>query len=130
MKYRVPFAPDRKESRFKARLQFIRYHVHYRDFADPLMVTPKQSLAIEFEAETLAQARHEVARRIRPLDPRPVRGLTLLTYASASYRAQLPDWEHRREWPAPAWWDDGAVLALTRKLPLFAPQVVADLIGD
>jgi hypothetical protein len=95
-----------------------------------LYTTPEASLAIQFDAPTLADARRELARRIRPLDPRPVRGGSLLIYASANYRAGLPDWARRREGPAPAWWDDGAVQALAHRLPLFRDQLVADLVGD
>ena len=36
------------------------------------------ALAVEFDAPTVADARRELARRIRPLDPRPVRGGSLL----------------------------------------------------
>jgi hypothetical protein len=92
-----------------------------------LYTTPPGSLAIEFDAPNAADARRELARRIRPLDPRPVRGTSLLIYASAPYRAGLPEWARRREGPAPAWWDDGALTALARRLPLFADQVVHDL---
>jgi hypothetical protein len=95
-----------------------------------LYTTPEASLAVEFDAANLADARRELARRIRPLDSRPVRGATLLPYAPAGYRAGLPDWARRREGPAPAWWDDGPVAALTRRLPLFARQVVRDLVGE
>ena len=95
-----------------------------------MYTTPRGSLAVEFDAANLADARRELARRIRPLDPRPVRGATLLPYATANYRAGLPDWARRREGPAPAWWDDGPVAALVRRLPLFAPWVVNDLVGE
>ena len=95
-----------------------------------LYTTPEASLAIAFDAANLADARRELARRIRPLDPRPVRGASLLIYATANYRAGLPDWARRREHPAPAWWDDGALSALARRLPLFRDQLVADLVGD
>jgi hypothetical protein len=95
-----------------------------------LYASPRGSLAIELDAPTAADARWELARRIRPLDPRPVRGASLLIYAAAAYRAGLPEWARRREGPAPAWWDDGALTALARRLPLFAGQLVADLIGD
>jgi hypothetical protein len=55
--------------------------------------------------------------------------VSLLVYASAPYRAGLPEWLHGREHPAPAWWDDGAVSALVRRLPLFAEEILADLVG-
>jgi hypothetical protein len=51
-------------------------------------------------------------------------------YATAGYRGGLPESARRREYPAPVWWDDGPVAALTRRLPLFAPWVVNDLVGD
>ena len=127
--YRVPFAPDRPGSRWKARVQFVRSIIG-EGAGGTLYTTPRGSLAIEFDAPTVADARWELARRIRPLDPRPVRGASLLFYASANYRAGLPDWARRCEGPAPAWWDDGALLALTRRLPLFQDQLVAELVGD
>ena len=128
-RYRIPFSPDRPGSRYKARVQFVRSIIG-EGAGGTLYTTPGGSLAIEFDAADLADARRELARRIRPLDPRPVRGATLLPYASANYRAGLPDWARRREFPAPAWWDDGALLALARRLPLFRDQLVADLVGD
>ena len=129
IRYRVPFSPDRPGSRYKARVQFVRTFIG-QGTGGLLYTAPRGSLAIEFDAASLADARRELARRIRPLDPRPVRGATLLPYATAGYRAGLPDWARRREGPAPAWWDDGPVAALTRRLPLFARQVVRDLVGE
>ena len=129
IQYRVPFSPDRPGSRYKARVQFVRSIIG-EGTGGTLYTTPEASLAIQFDAPTLADARRELARRIRPLDPRPVRGATLLPYAPAGYRAGLPEWARRREGPAPAWWDDGALLALARRLPLFRDQLVADLVGD
>ena len=129
IQYRVPFSPDRPGSRYKARVQFVRSIIG-EGTGGTLYATPEASLAVEFDAPTVADARWELARRIRPLDPRPVRGGSLLIYASANYRAGLPDWLRRREHPAPAWWDDGAVSALAHRLPLFADQLVADLVGD
>jgi hypothetical protein len=129
IRYRVPFAPDRPGSRYKARVQFVRSIIG-EGAGGTLYTTPGGSLAIEFDAPSAADARRELARRIRPLDPRPVRGGSLLIYASANYRAGLPEWARRREFPAPAWWDDGALLALARRLPLFQDQLVADLVGD
>jgi hypothetical protein len=129
IQYRVPFSPDRPGSRYKARVQFTRLIVG-QGADGTLYTTPEASLAIQFDAASLADARRELARRIRPLDPRPVRGATLLPYASANYRAGIPEWARRREGPAPAWWDDGPVAALTRRLPLFAPWVVNDLVGQ
>jgi hypothetical protein len=126
--YRVPFAPDSPGSRYKARVQFVRSIIG-EGTGGTLYTTPEASLAIAFDAPTLADARWELARRIRPLDPRPVRGGSLLIYASANYRAGLPEWVRRREGPAPAWWDDGALLALARRLPLFQDQLVAELVG-
>jgi hypothetical protein len=128
-RYRIPFSPDRPGSRYKARVQFVRSIIG-EGAGGTLYTTPGGSLAIEFDAADLADARRELARRIRPLDPRPVRGATLLPYAPAGYRAGLPEWARRREGPAPAWWDDGALLALARRLPLFRDQLVADLVGD
>jgi hypothetical protein len=129
IRYRVPFSPDHPQSRWKARVQFNRLIVG--EGADgTLYTTPEASLAVEFDAPTLADARRELARRIRPFDPRPVRGATLLPYASANYRAGIPRWARRPEGPAPAWWDDGPVAALVRKLPLFARHVVNDLVGE
>ena len=129
IQYRVPFSPDRPGSRYKARVQFVRSIIG-EGTGGTLYTTPEASLAIQFDAASLADARRELARRIRPLDPRPVRGATLLPYATAGYRAGLPEWARRREGPAPAWWDDGAVSALARRLPLFQDQLVADLVGD
>jgi hypothetical protein len=129
IQYRIPFSPDRPGSRYKARVQFVRSIIG-EGAGGTLYTTPEASLAIQFDAPTLADARRELARRIRPLDPRPVRGATLLPYATAGYRAGLPDWARRREGPAPAWWDDGAVQALARRWPLFRDQLVADLVGD
>jgi hypothetical protein len=129
IQYRVPFSPDRPGSRYKARVQFVRSIIG-EGTGGTLYTTPEASLAIAFDAADLADARRELARRIRPLDPRPVRGATLLPYATANYRAGLPDWARRREGPAPAWWDDGPVTALARRLPLFARQVVHDLVGE
>jgi hypothetical protein len=129
VRYRVPFAPDRPESRYKARVQFVRSFIG-EGAGGKLYTAPRGSLAIEFDAPSAADARRELARRIRPLDPRPVRGASLLIYATANYRAGLPEWARRREHPAPAWWDDGALLALARRLPLFRDQLVADLVGD
>jgi hypothetical protein len=129
IQYRVPFSPDRPGSRYKARVQFVRSIIG-EGTGGTLYTTPEASLAVEFDAPSLADARRELARRIRPLDPRPVRGATLLPYASANYRAGIPEWARRREFPAPAWWDDGAVSALARRLPLFRDQLVADLVGD
>jgi hypothetical protein len=129
IQYRVPFTADRPESRWKARVQFVRSIIG-EGTGGTLYTTPEASLAIQFDAATLADARRELARRIRPLDPRPVRGGSLLIYASANYRAGLPEWARRREGPAPAWWDDGALSALARRLPLFRDQLVADLVGD
>ena len=128
-RYRIPFSPDRPGSRYKARVQFVRSIIG-EGAGGTLYTTPGGSLAIEFDAADLADARRELARRIRPLDPRPVRGATLLPYATAGYRAGLPEWARRREGPAPAWWDDGALLALARRWPLFRDQLVADLVGD
>ena len=129
IRYRVPFSLDRPGSRYKARVQFVRSIIG-EGAGGTLYTTPGGSLAIEFDAPSLADARRELARRIRPLDPRPVRGATLLPYSTAGYRAGLPEWARRREGPAPAWWDDGALLALARRLPLFRDQLVADLVGD
>jgi hypothetical protein len=129
IQYRVPFSPDRPGSRYKARVQFVRSIIG-EGTGGTLYTTPEASLAIAFDAADLADARRELARRIRPLDPRPVRGATLLPYATAGYRAGLPEWARRREGPAPAWWDDGALLALAHRLPLFRDQLVADLVGD
>jgi hypothetical protein len=129
MRYRVPFARDRPGSRYKARVQFVRSFIG-EGAGGTLYTTPRGSLAIEFDALSAADARRELARRIRPLDPRPVRGASLLIYATANYRAGLPEWARRREHPAPAWWDDGAVSALARRLPLFQDQLVADPVGD
>ena len=129
IQYRVPFSPDRPGSRYKARVQFVRSIIG-EGTGGTLYTTPEASLAIQFDAASLADARRELARRIRPLDPRPVRGATLLPYATAGYRAGLPEWARRREGPAPAWWDDGALLALAHRLPLFRDQLVADLVGD
>ena len=128
-RYRVPFSPDRPQSPYKARVQFVRSFVGEGP-GGLLYTAPLGSLAIEFDAASPADARRELARRIRPLDPRPVRGATLLPYATAGYRAGLPDWARRCEGPAPAWWDDGALSALARRLPLFRDQLVADLVGD
>ena len=128
-RYRIPFSPDRPGSRYKARVQFVRSIIG-EGAGGTLYTTPGGSLAIEFDAADLADARRELARRIRPLDPRPVRGATLLPYATTNYRAGIPEWARRREFPAPAWWDDGALLALARRLPLFRDQLVADLVGD
>jgi hypothetical protein len=129
-RYRVPFSPGRPDSRWKARVQFTR--VIIGEGTDGTLYAPPHcgALAVEFEADSVDQARRELARRIRPLDPRPVRGLSLLVYASANYRAGLPEWLRRRECPAPAWWDDGAVKVLVASLPLFADQVLAELVGD
>jgi hypothetical protein len=127
--YRIPFSPDRPGSRYKARVQFVRLIIG-EGTGGTLYTTPEASLAIAFDAASLADARRELARRIRPLDPRPVRGATLLPYATANYRAGIPEWARRREGPAPAWWDDGPVAALTRRLPLFARQIVRDLVGE
>ena len=129
IRYRVPFSPDRPGSRYKARVQFVRTFIG-EGTGGLLYTAPRGSLAVEFDAANLADARRELARRIRPLDPRPVRGATLLQYATAGYRGGLPDWARRREGPAPAWWDDGALLALAHRLPLFQDQLVADLVGD
>jgi hypothetical protein len=129
IQYRVPFTVDRPQSRYKARVQFVRSIIG-EGTGGTLYTTPEASLAIEFDAASLADARRELARRIRPLDPRPVRGATLLPYATAGYRGGLPEWVRRREGPAPAWWDDGVLLALARRLPLFRDQLVADLVGD
>ena len=129
IQYRVPFSPDRPGSRYKARVQFVRSIIG-EGTGGTLYTTPEASLAIQFDAPTLADARRELARRIRPLDPRPVRGGSLLIYASANYRAGLPEWARPREHPAPAWWDDGALSALARRWPLFQDQLVADLVGD
>ena len=129
IRYRVPFSPDRPGSRYKARVQFTRLIVG-QGADGTLYTTPEASLAVEFDAPSHDAARWELARRIRPLDPRPVRGATLLPYATAGYRAGLPDWARRREGPAPAWWDDGALLALAHRLPLFQDQLVADPVGD
>jgi len=87
IRYRVPFAPDRPGSRYKARVQFNRLIVG-QGADGTLYTTPEASLAVEFDAPTLADARRELARRIRPLDPRPVRGATLLPYASANSTAE------------------------------------------
>jgi hypothetical protein len=114
---------------YKARVQFVRTFIGEGP-GGLLDTAPGGSLAIEFDAANPADARRELARRIRPLDPRPVRGATLLIYATANSRAGLPEWARRREGPAPAWWDDGALTALTRRLPLFRDQLVADLVGD
>jgi hypothetical protein len=127
--YRVPFSADRPGSRYKARVQFVRSIIG-EGAGGTLYTTPRGSLAIEFDAPTVADAHRELARRIRPLDPRPVRGATLLPYATANYRAGIPEWARRREGPAPAWWDDGPVAALVRRLPLFARWVVSDLVGE
>jgi hypothetical protein len=129
IRYRVPFRADGPGSRYKARVQFVRSIIG-EGTGGTLYTTPPGSLAIAFDAPTVADARWELARRIRPLDPRPVRGVSLLLYASAHYRAGLPEWARRREFAAPAWWDDGALLALARRLPLFRDQLVADLVGD
>jgi hypothetical protein len=129
VRYRVPFSPDRPGSRYKARVQFVRSFIG-EGAGGTFYTTPRGSLAIEFDAPSAADARRELARRIRPLDPRPVRGASLLIYATANYRAGLPEWARRREHPAPAWWDDGALSALARRLPLFRDQLVADLVGD
>lgn len=127
--YRVPFSADRPGSPYKARVQFVRSIIG-EGTGGTLYTTPRGSLAVEFDAPNAADARRELARRIRPLDPRPVRGASLLIYATANYRAGLPDWVRLREHPAPAWWDDGALSALARRLPLFRDQLVADLVGD
>ena len=129
IQYRVPFTVDRPQSRYKARVQFVRSIIG-EGTGGTLYTTPEASLAIAFDAASLADARRELARRIRPLDPRPVRGATLLPYATAGYRGGLPEWVRRREGPAPAWWDDGPVAALVRRLPLFARWVVSDLVGE
>jgi hypothetical protein len=129
IRYRVPFSPDRPGSRYKARVQLVRSIIG-EGAGGTLYTTPGGSLAIEFDAANLADARRELARRIRPLDPRHVRGATLLPYATAGYRAGLPEWARRREGPASAWWDDGPVAALVRRLPLFARWVVNDLVGE
>jgi hypothetical protein len=129
IRYRVPFTADRPDSPYKARVQFVRSFIG-EGAGGTLYTTPRGSLAIEFDAPSAADAQWELARRIRPLDPRPVRGGSLLIYASANYRAGLPDWARRRECPAPAWWDDGALKALAQSLPLFQDQIVADLVGD
>jgi hypothetical protein len=129
IRYRVPFSPDRPQSRYKARVQFVRTFIG-QGAGGLLYAAPQASKAIEFEAPSHDDARRELARRIRPLDPRPVRGATLLPFATAAYRAGLPDWVRWREHPAPAWWDDGPVKALVRRLPLFAHQVVRDLVGE
>jgi hypothetical protein len=127
--YRVPFSPDRPGSRWKARVDFVRSLIG-EGTGGTLYTAPPGSLAIQYDAADLAHARWELARRIRPLDPRPVRGATLLPYARAGYRAGLPAWARPREYPAPAWWDDGALWALARRLPLFRDQLVAELVGD
>ena len=77
IRYRVPFAPDRLGSRYKARVQFTRLIVG-QGADGTLYTTPEASLAVEFEAPSHDAARRELARRIRPLDPRPVRGATAL----------------------------------------------------
>jgi hypothetical protein len=82
-------------------VQFVRSFIG-EGAGSTLYTTPRGSLAVEFDAPSAAEARRELARRIRPLDPRPVRGATLLPYATAAYRAGLPDWARRREGPAPA----------------------------
>jgi hypothetical protein len=130
IQYRVPFTADRPESRWKARVNFTRVIIGQGTGGTLYAAPHLGALAIEFDAPTAADARRELARRIRPLDPRPVRGGSLLIYASANYRAGLPEWARRREFPAPAWWDNGAVSALARRLPLFQDQLVADLVGD
>jgi hypothetical protein len=129
IRYRFPFSADGPGSPYKARVQFLRSFVGEGP-GGLLYTAPRGSLAIQFDAANLADARRELARRIRPLDPRPARGATLLPYATAGYRGGLPEWARRREYPAPAWWDDGSVAALTRRLPLFARWVVNDLVGD
>jgi hypothetical protein len=132
IRYRVPFSadgPGPPQADYKARVQFVRMIIG-EGTGGTLYTTPPGSLAIAFEAPTVADARWELARRIRPLDPRPVRGATLLLYARANYRAGLPEWARLSEYPAPAWWDDGPVAALTQRLPLFAHQVIRDLVGD
>ena len=129
IRYRAPFSPDRPGSRYKARVQFTRLIIG-EGTGGTLYTTPEASLAIQFDAASLADARRELARRIRPLDLRPVRGATLLPYASANYRAGIPPWARHGEGPAPAWWDDGPVAALTRRLPLFTRWVVNDLVGQ
>src|SRR5207237_1431864 len=127
--YRVPFSADRPGSPYKARVQFVRSIIG-EGAGGTLYTTPRGSLALEFDAANLADARRELAPRIRPLDPRPARRGSLLIYASATYGAGLPDWGRRRGHPATAWWDDGALLALARRWPLFRDQLVADLVGD
>jgi hypothetical protein len=129
IRYRVPFSPDGPQSRYKARVQFVRSIIG-QGTGGTLHTTPEASQAIEFEAPSHDAARRELARRIRPLDPRPVRGATLLPFATEAYRAGLPDWVRWREHPAPPWWDDGAVAAFVRRLPLFARWVVRDLVGE
>ena len=130
IRYRVPFTADRPGSRWKARVNFTRVIIGQGTGGTLYAAPDLGALAIEFDAPTVADARRELARRIRPLDPRPVRGRSLLIYASANYRAGLPEWARRREFPAPAWWDDGPVAALVRRLPLFARWVVNDLVGE
>jgi hypothetical protein len=73
IRYRVPFTADRPGSRYKARVQFVRSIIG-QGTGGTLYTTPEASLAIQFDAANLADARRELARRIRPLDPRPVRG--------------------------------------------------------
>ena len=130
MRYRVPFTADRPDSRWKARVNFTRVLIGQGTGGTLYAAPHLGGLAVEFDAPTAAEARRELARRIRPLDPRPVRGASLLIYATANYRAGLPQWLRHREHPAPAWWDDGATLKLVATLPLFADQVLADLVGD
>src|SRR5262249_21989046 len=81
IRYRVPFAPDRPGSRYKARVQFVRSIIG-EGARGTLYTTPRGSLAIEFDAPTAADARRGLARPSPPPDPRPVRGASLLIYAA------------------------------------------------
>ena len=62
IRYRVPFSPDRPGSRYKARVQFTRLIVG-QGADGTLYTTPEASLAIQFDAASLADARRELARR-------------------------------------------------------------------
>jgi hypothetical protein len=62
IQYRVPFSPDRPGSPYKARVQFVRSIIG-EGTGGTLYTTPEASLAIAFDAASLADARRELARR-------------------------------------------------------------------
>ena len=62
IQYRVPFTVDRPQSRYKARVQFVRSFIG-EGAGGTLYTTPRGSLAIQFDAPSAADARRELARR-------------------------------------------------------------------